>query len=585
MNMRIRLFLFALATASVLLASCSMPQVSTDNAALPGPADQPPPPSAPSLVVDSTRGLTVYVTETGERIDVVNEEPDGSLAVCAEPFALAPVPEESEAARHLGPTIRGVVIGRRHDGAPGIWVIYHDGSVTGAEADEGGNPTSTLPSCKDRDGVLTGRRGWTYHLRGWATDGTMTIVTGYAEHTQGFQHGPLSVEPGTTIGVYWRIWRKAPSAHVMVSPARIIGTLDPDRPWPPRHRWPRWMDWHARLRFLDLKLFLQGWYDTYLTMVDEKATSWDEARQLFVVGGLDQDDQPADASIDRKGTVAITPRDTSEKPDLEVSTIVVADSSVNVQEEWTLGASVTNTGDTDAPGVTVRFISSSDATLDENDFTIGNVVTKPVLVGATEPVTWSNKYSLTEPGTRWFFAVVDPGNAVAESDETDNVKSAAVLVRYPAIAIDTYRPIDPELGGFVSTNTYVTLYGPRGTLADAIDEEDGGGLFSRFARIVYDHPERGLEPGTYYVQVRGGYTDSAGPYAIRVLTDLAKVDTYTSAEDYFTAVAPEAETSATEPDDATSDGKPVKLNFLAIGGRMNRYLAVGDVDWVTITLP
>ncbi len=138
----------------------------------------------------------------------------------------------------------------------------------------------------------------------------MIIVTGYAENERGFKRGPLTVEPGTTVGVYWRVWRRSHSSHVMVSPARIIGTLDPDRPWPPRHRWPRWMDWHARMRLIDLKLFLRGWYDAYLTMVDEDATSWDETRQLFVVGGYDQDDQPADAAIDRKGVVAITPRDT-----------------------------------------------------------------------------------------------------------------------------------------------------------------------------------------------------------------------------------------------------------------------------------
>ncbi len=174
---------------------------------------------------------------------------------------------------------------------------------------------------------------------------------------------------------------------------------------------------------------------------------------------------------------------------------------------------------------------------------------------------------------------------MAESDETDNVKSAEVRVRYPTLAIDTYRPIDPLLGGFVSTNTYATLYGPQGTLADAIDEDDDDGLFSRFARIVYNDSAKGLEPGTYYVQVRAGIADSTGPYAIRVLTDLSKVDTYTSAEDYFAAVAPEAETSATEPDNTTFEGKPVKVNPLAIGGRLNRYLAADDVDWVVITLP
>ena len=81
---------------------------------------------APTLELDPARGLVVYVSETGQRFDVVSEEPDGSPAVCVEAFALAPAPPDA-----LGPADRGIVFGRRADGLAGIWIIRADGTVTG----------------------------------------------------------------------------------------------------------------------------------------------------------------------------------------------------------------------------------------------------------------------------------------------------------------------------------------------------------------------------------------------------------------------------------------------------------------------
>jgi hypothetical protein len=591
MNDRMLRTTFAAIVALIALVSCPLPTatVSGDGTAVP---PEEPAAVAPTLVNDAERGLVVYVSETGQRFDVVSEESDGSPAVCVEAFALAPAPPDA-----AGPADRGIVFGRRADGLAGIWIIRADGTVTGAGLEDGDVTTSTLPGALERNGYVGTRFGWTYHVTGWATDGTRTIAVGYAENELGFRHGPWNVEPGTTLGVYWTIRRRPGDPRVFVSRARIIGTLDFHRP--PHDRWPPGLPWHARRRFLDLKLFLRGLFDAYLTMVDDDGASWDAALQLFVVKGTDQDGQRATATIDPYGRIGITPDVVTDTPDLSVVALEAPGEPVRIQDAWPLGATIANLGGVDIADAVVSFRLSDDATFDASDPSIGEAATGPILAGASVEVSCPTTVSISQPGTHWVFALVDPSNTLAEIDENNNRLGAPVPVRYPRLIIDTY----PATTGPSSVRTFLSLFDSAGdptldtnpTLwnndippwsvdhAVAIAEADSGNtLDDRYARIDYDRPSQGLAPGVYYVRARAPLSTLSGPYAIRVL--LAPDEDYAGRQfsSYNTA-----DTPYEVDNNPTSGGVPTRPVVIAAGAStgLNRYISPGDVDWFTITLP
>ncbi len=591
MNDRMLRTTFAAIVAVIALVSCPLPTatVSGDGTAVP---PEEPAAVAPTLELDPARGLVVYVSETGQRFDVVSEEPDGSPAVCVEAFALAPAPIDTG-----GPSDRGIVFGRRADGLAGIWIIRADGTVTGAGLEDGDVTTSTLPGALERNGCVGTRFGWTYHVTGWATDGTRTIAVGYAENELGFRYGPWSVEPMTTLGVYWTIRRRPGDSRVFVSRARIIGTFDFSRP--PRDRWPLGLPWHARRRFQDLKFFLRGLFDAYLTMVDDDGASWDAALQLFVVKGTDQDGQRATATIDLNGRIGITPDGVTDKPDLSVVALESPGEPVRIQDAWPLGATIGNLGSIDVANAVVSFRLSGDATLDASDPSIGEAATGPILAGASVTVSCPTTVSISQPGTHWVFAVADPANALVETNEDNNRLGAPVPVRYPRLIIDTY----PATTGPSSVYTFLSLFDSAGdptldtnpTLwnndtppwsvdhAVAIAEADSGNtLDARYARIDYDRPSQGLAPGVYYVRARARLSTLSGPYAIRVL--LAPDEDYAGWQ--FGSYNIE-DTTYEVDNNPTSGGVPTRPVVLGFGreGRLNRYLTAGDVDWFVLTLP
>jgi len=575
----------------IAVAFCPLPTATYRGDGPPAPPEEPVV-TTPALENDAVRGLVVYVSETGQRFDVVSVEPDGTSAVCVEAFALAPAPIDA-----AGPADRGIVFGRRADGLAGIWIIRADGTVTGAGLEDGEATTSTLPGALERNGCVGTRFGWTYHVTGWATDGTRTIAVGYAENELGFRHGPWNVEPGTTLGVYWTIRRRPGDPRVFVSRARIIGTLEQHRP--PRFRWPPGLTWHARRRFLDLRFFLHGLFDAYLTMVDDDGASWDAALQLFVVKGTDQDGQRAVATIDWYGRIVITPDVVTDQPDLSVLALEAPGEPVRIQDAWPLGATVVNLGGADVANAVVSFHLSDDATLDASDPSIGEASTGPIIAGDSVEVSCPTTVSISQPGTHWVFAVADPANALAEMNEDNNRLGAPVPVRYPRLIIDTY----PATTGPSSVRTFLSLFDSAGdptldtnpTLwnndmppwsvdhAVAIAEADSGNtLDARYARIDYDRPSQGLAPGVYYVRARAPLSTLAGPYAIRVL--LAPDEDY---EGWQFGSYNTADTPYEVDNNPTSGGVPNRPVVIAAGAStgLNRYLSAGDVDWFVLTLP
>jgi hypothetical protein len=137
------------------------------------------------------------------------------------------------------------------------------------------------------------------------------------------------------------------------------------------------------------------------------------------------------------------------------------------------------------------------------------------------------------------------------------------------IIIDTY----PPTTGPGEVDTKLSLFDASGNLVAA--DSDSNPTKTGFARIDRSGV---LLPGTWYIRVEGETGMEPGPYAIRVL--LAPDEfygpwlfgSYNHPDSY-------------EPDDASSGNVPSNPVPITVGGKLNRYLTPGDLDWFTLTLP
>jgi hypothetical protein len=284
-------------------------------------------------------------------------------------------------------------------------------------------------------------------------------------------------------------------------------------------------------------------------------------------------------------------------PDLLVSAVNVPSSAVAAAATWELGATVVNTGTAAAAESSLEYWYSSDGALDAGDVLIGTHQVPALSPGSSCVDTWSATYAVADSGggsgSHRIFVVADAGGVVPESDEANNTRSAAVAVLYDRIIIDTYRPKN----GVIVANTFASLFGPAGDptaetgtalwnddvapfTRDAppisIAEADEGNPSFGSARIDYTG---GLAPGTYYVRVRGQKSTTEGVYAVRVL--LAPDEDYTAW--YFVAISADADNEI--DDNPPSGGVPASPVATSIGGKLNRALTPGDVDWLVFTLP
>jgi hypothetical protein len=533
-----------------------------------------------SIETDTARGQAVYVNEDGQRFDIVAVGEDGADVACAEAIDIAVMDPEPEAspsagknasAAPLAPGLKAIIVGRRADGSFGLWAVHRDDTIHLVLCEGGDRSAPTLPACGDRDGLLDGRMGWRYHVTGSATDGSSTIVVGYAVNELGFHRGPWTIEPGTTVGVYWKVARHPRFPFCVVSPARVIGVPDPmwQPPWRRNRHEP--IGWQRSLR-----LFLKGYFEAYLVMTT--GVAWDAARTLFVVPGTDQDGSPAEATIDRSGRIAIAAVQ-ADLPDLAVSPLVVPGGLLRTSDTWRLAASVRNDGAGPASAVVVRFRLSRDAVLDAADPVAGEITISSIGPGTSAEALLSDAFSITEPGTRWIFVIADPDGVIEEKREDNNTASASVAVLYERLVIDTYKPTG-GVGQLGQTDTFASLFGALGEAGGVLAEKDNGNpLYPLMARIDY-RSTAGIAPGTVlYVRVRGNTPSVFGSYAIRLVT--SSPDPYAST--WFFASA--GNDAGYESDDATDNGIPIRPVLLAVGEKLNRSLVPNDVDWVKLVLP
>jgi len=609
---------------SLLVFSCPLPQM----AGVSGPAVTPPVsgPSgamAPRVMTDASRNQAVYVDENGRTIDIVSQEPDGTQAASTEAVGLVVIPDASAAGKSLsvvggggggngagssgggagnstggGDGLRALIVGSRSDGRGGVWVILRNGTVLGAGSESGNQNSSLLPEGEDRDHGMHAWMGWTYTVTGISDDGL--VVIGQAVNKNGFQHGDVTIDPGTAVGVYWRVTKVGHRPWIKLAPARVIGTVDLSSLPAHGHRWLQSL---VLKKLVHLKTFFLNYFSAYLTSADSIDTLTAGA---YRVHGTDQDGNRAIAVINPDNTVAITPVTTTALPDLVVSSIQVPSGAQSPSAAWTLGATVTNSGTADAGSFTLLYQLSTKSTLDSTATTIGTSTVSSLAAGASFADTFSSSYSISQSGNHWIFVTADSTNAVAESNKTNNTSDVLVPILYPRIVINTYQPTTSPAS---AVDTFVSLFGAAGdttidlpdlwntdrlpytTETGAIAEDGGRG---RYGSVDYG---AGLAPGTYYVRVRAALSSHQGGYGIRVLTVAADSPTGSTWPWYFSATNPTDANPAGgsyEPDDnPLQGGVPTNPVAIAINQKLNRWLTPGniaagipgDVDWFILTLP
>ena len=197
------------------------------------------------------------------------------------------------------------------------------------------------------------------------------------------------------------------------------------------------------------------------------------------------DEELTSAAYPASGTVAAAPT-----PNLTVGSPSVTNNNPEPGEVFTLSATVTNTGDKDAPATTLWFYQSTDTTITTSDPSPGTEPVGSLAAGATSP----ESKDVTAPataGTYYYGACVDP---VPNETNTTNNCSQSVRVRVsarPNLTVDlpSVTDLTPETGGVLLLATTVTNRGS----ADA-DATTLRFYQSTDATITTSDTEAGTEP-------------------------------------------------------------------------------------------
>jgi hypothetical protein len=546
-------------------------------------------PSAFSVEMDGSRGMAVFVDSAGERLDILAVDEDGNLVACAEPSTVVTLPGEPAAKGFGRPPV--MVAGMRGDGTPGLWIITPDNKVQLALDAETGKILACLPDSDERDGTFRGRFGWVYRVMGVSEDGR--LIAGIATHEMGFTRGRWKIEPGTTIGVYWRVWKHASRPFWVVSRARIIGTYEQSRlPLPGRRNWILNNPRHFKL--LQLKWFMLDYLSAYLVLVEKDGVHKDPASDAYLVSGTDQDGAAAVATIAADGRITIQPAEPpSDLVDLAPGALTATGP---VPQGGSLPVSVVvrnlQPGPVSAPfaisvyaAAAAVFAPSTDTLLATVQWSGGVAGNSSAVVAASVPVP----ASLPAGSAFYVYAVLDSAGTVAETDETNNQSSmqnsAVVLVfdgsglpQSYAVSIETYPPT-----GTGSTDTVMALYRKDSSADSAsivLTDLSGGSDYA-----LLDFTAGGLASGTYYVMVYS-FGGRNGPYAFTVRTTNIARPSFPNLPSNNVGVDPgEPDDTPQVTDFAVPISLPTSPMAIGVGQAVNRYSGAADWDWFTFTLP
>jgi hypothetical protein len=130
-----------------------------------------------------------------------------------------------------------------------------------------------------------------------------------------------------------------------------------------------------------------------------------------------------------KGYLVHLPITLTRATNLRVSS-VSASSPVTIGGTITIDATIENVGPRAATGVLLTVYVSTDAELSGDDVALGTCNLGEVAAASEEPCGGTLSFDPPGfvPGTYRVLAVADPGNAVIERDETDNVTATGPIV-------------------------------------------------------------------------------------------------------------------------------------------------------------
>lgn len=604
--MRPKFFLSLVALVSLLVVACNMPAGFGPQRNLTGEGEETGSGTwtsgSLSVVMDEERGQAVFINENGERFDVSAAEYEGApLVRCVqvESFSEIPLLEDPEALQ-----IKALVTGTRDDGTLGAWEIHNDNSVHLTVGEDG---QARCLDGADSTSILDGMQtlwGWKYNVTGTATDGKIMIIVGYAVHAKGFTYGSVQVLPGTSVGVYWKVWRLPYSRFCLISPPRIIGNLEKPVTYS-----------RISLRLLQLKLFFFGRLESYLTVVNPSpaledfpatpAVRFDALQRVYVVNGVEnQDGVHAFAKIDAYGGITIVPA----PPDLALSALTATgNGTVKDNEDLLISAEASNQGvwPSAAALLEVKIVDSQGVVKWSN--TPGADI-QPLAPGKSlsfPQAPFQAKNLGLAPGTYQILASVLGNPDLKELNADNDSLNLELTVQegtpppppngpYPVV-IDMYDPTGPyNLSGI---NWVMELYGPDGfiTSVDTYHYLDAEHMFFPYL----DRSD--IKPGIdYYVRVRAETQGDAWYYAIRLLVakpEAIEVPRIPAWYDWDLDNNPD-----TDPIPTPNVGDPVGLPAWSeeppilpptayqelkpdLEGRLNCYIGSNEVDWFHFKLP
>ena len=541
-----------------------------------------------SVSTDSSRNIGVLTTPSGTRIDIQAVEQDGTVVSCASATSVTQIADETPAggssAKGLG-SWTVLVTGSRADGKPGAWIVSSNRTVQPLISDKSGQLSSCLPDSDDEDGVFRGVFGWVYRVMGTSENGK--LIAGYAESTRDITRGHIKIEKGTTIGVYWRVWKHAWRPYHAVSQARVIGLLDTSK-FPTRNeRVRRWLEWASRHLVPGLRLFLFDYLSSYLTMVDKDGVHYDSVNDLYYVSGLDQEKLPAVATIDATHIISIV-ETTPPASSVDLAPGQLTAASGSAADGGTLSVTLTlnnlQSGSVSTAFSVDFYLAQTSAFNPSTDAKVG---TATVSSGPAGGASIAVPASLSIPAGAlnqdvYLYAVVDAAGAVTETDKTNNtstVGNAAVVLVYDGansgrtygVLLESYAP-----SGSGTVNTVMALYDGTGTFLEAVNNASMGGY------AVIDRTGSPLGSGTYYVLVTS-WAD--GPYAMAVRTSGIDRKSFTplankAADPYGVNDNPHV-----FPVTQNLPSLPSPVVSMPVGSMVNRYAVQNSDDWFTFTLP
>lgn len=248
---------------------------------------------------DASRGMAVYVDESGIETLIQSEEESGFVS-CVEVIDSAFSSNSRFANRSAGGSSnfwQAIILGKRNDGSFGLWMVYRGGRVT-----------SIIISDDLKGSVLqeliAARRPWSRYF-GWsykdlkiAVNGDEFIIAGSAISKSEIGWHNYSLAANTSIGVYWAgeiIKEYEDSIRFYISRANVIGVKDRTL-WQDYKQSTDKSNYRRAHRWMwALRMFLSGWFDKYLVMPASIELGDNEGE--YNIYGSDQDGVEGETSV------------------------------------------------------------------------------------------------------------------------------------------------------------------------------------------------------------------------------------------------------------------------------------------------